>query len=285
MESFAAWEWILKVDFNKEDMMKKVKNVKQEKEQKKNKMRRKNKIKRKKKLRRNKIMLAVGTIIAVCLFVVLANVSYGRLLGNWETIRERILVSDRSYLDMPADGRWCVVLDPGHGGRDPGAVHGGVMEKDLNLAMAFRVRDYLEEMGYRVVLTREDDSAVSLSERAAIARRANANVVVSIHHNAVENNTVAEGIETWYYDERHEMNRVFAEMMQREMVNSTGAEDRGLFIGRRLTLLRNLSMPACLVEVGFMTSGRERAQLVCPEYQQRIARGIANGVDAFFSAL
>jgi len=182
------------------------------------------------------------------------------------------------------DGRTRVVLDPGHGGVDPGAVRGSIHEAKLNLSLAFRVKEYLEDLGYHVLLTREDDSTVSRPDRAVFAQEAKAHAFVSIHHNAF-GDSVTNGIETWYNDRMNAQNRSLSRDVQNELVAATKARNRGLRVTRDLMLLRQdtLDMPACLVEVGFLSSDRERALLIRPDYQDKLAVGIAAGIDKFLT--
>jgi len=175
-----------------------------------------------------------------------------------------------------------IIIDPGHGGKDfPGCVYGNFMEKDLNLQLAFKVRDSLKALGYQVILTREEDKAVSLEDRKLIAEKYQAVAFISLHHNAQENDTVTEGIETWYNGMAHELNQSFAEYIQQETVNKTNARDRGLKRSDEMTLLQGLTMPSCLIEVGFLSSDNERARLVDSNYQDKIVQGIVDGIVIF----
>jgi N-acetylmuramoyl-L-alanine amidase CwlD len=185
---------------------------------------------------------------------------------------------------LPDDGRIHIVLDPGHGGIDPGANRGSLLEKDLNLSLSFIIREYLEELGYHVTMTREDDRTVSRPDRALHAQNVSADAFISIHHNAFDD-TVTHGIETIYNDRRNAQNRTLSRYIQNELVAFTGARNRGARVNRDLVLLRQetLTMPSCIVEVGFISSTRERALLLCPEYQDKLARGIVNGIERFFS--
>jgi N-acetylmuramoyl-L-alanine amidase len=176
-----------------------------------------------------------------------------------------------------------IVLDPGHGGHDPGCVYGGYFEKDLNLSLALKVRDALKEQGFLVLLTREDDSAVSPEDRAAIPQNAGADIFISIHHNSLEDDTVTEGIETWYNDGMNRLNASFAGYIQNEVSSATGGKNRKLKISDRLIVLQGASMPSCLLEAGFLSSDKERMLLVTGNYQDKLARGIADGIVRFFN--
>jgi N-acetylmuramoyl-L-alanine amidase len=167
---------------------------------------------------------------------------------------------------------------------DPGSNRGTLLEKDLNLALSFRVRDILVEMGYHVFMTREDDRTVSRPDRAVLAWGVNADVFVSIHHNAFTD-TVTHGIETLFNDQRNPLNRTLAQTIQTELIAATQARDRGILRNRDLVLLRQetLTMPAAMVEAGFISSDRERALLLDPDYQAKLAESIAAGIHRFFT--
>jgi len=177
-----------------------------------------------------------------------------------------------------------VAIDPGHGGEfSPGCVVGDVLEKDQNLALAFRVRDLLRQRGYRVMMLREADIDIALANRPRIAMQEGADIFISIHHNFHEDQTV-EGVETWYNSEANAGNKGLAQCIQSAIVSSTEARDRGIKLSNQFIVLQGSSVPACLVEAGFLSNPEERALLLAPEYQDRIARGIAEGIDAYYRA-
>ena len=186
---------------------------------------------------------------------------------------------------LPKDGlRFCIAIDPGHGGEgNPGCVFGDAMEKDLNLFLAFMLRDVLEDMGYRVVLTRTDDTPVDLPDRPVLALAENADIFISIHHNSQENGIDATGIETLYNDGASPRNPSLAASVQKATIDATQAVDRGTKVRNELAVLTMEDLPACLVEVGFLSSPEERALLVTDNYRSKLARGIARGIDEFLS--
>ncbi len=175
-----------------------------------------------------------------------------------------------------------VVIDPGHGGEDEGCSGGGVLEKDVNLEIAKAVRDRLCEMGYRVLMTREADSAYTTEERVQKANAAEADLYVSIHQNACEDSE-PNGVEAWYCEDGgSDQSERLARLMEKYVVQFTGAGEREISETDSLYVLRETTMPSCLVETGFLTNAAERARLTDPEYQAAIAEGIANGVDLYF---
>ncbi len=150
-----------------------------------------------------------------------------------------------------------VALDPGHGGADPGAVRDGVLEKDMNLEVARTAGELLVKRGYRVVATRDADVAVALSERVRIATMAGADILVSVHCNAVEDDE-PHGIETWY-QQGDAGGRALAGAVQARAVAITNAKDRRIkATNGRIYVLRWAGRPAALVEMGFLSNMTER---------------------------
>ena len=177
-----------------------------------------------------------------------------------------------------------VVVDPAHGGRDPGANSDGVFEKDVTLAVANKVSALAGEYpGLRVVLTRSTDAEVVSDERIAIANREGAALYVAIHVNAF-NKPTATGIETWV-DTTHtsgDPSWTFARSVEKAVVASTSAKDRG--VRTQDLFLKRLTIPAAATEVGFITSPDERTKLLDPTYQDLVARGILQGVCDYVAA-
>ena len=185
-------------------------------------------------------------------------------------------------LFMPKDDDdFHVVLDPGHGGEDPGAVVGEIYEKDINLSVALLVHDILSAQdGVTVSMTRNDDSFPSLSERAEFANREGADLYVSIHANALDDETYS-GLFTFYHPNKRSSKEI-AELIQDSASNASGAINRGVR-SENYVVLRETDMPAVLVETGFMTCPEELSLLIDDEYQTKIAKGISEGILAFIS--
>jgi N-acetylmuramoyl-L-alanine amidase len=175
------------------------------------------------------------------------------------------------------DGTFLVVLDPGHGDTDPGAVVGETAEKEINLAVALLVREQLEQQpGITVSMTRQDDTFLSLSERAQLANQGGADLFVSIHANALEDNDSYSGIFTFYHPDKSE-DRALAAKIQKAVTAACGAIDRGVR-SADYAVLRETGMDAVLIETGFLTCPEELAKLVDPDYQALLAQGIAEGI-------
>ncbi len=176
-----------------------------------------------------------------------------------------------------------IVLDAGHGGKDPGAVVTGVKEKDVDLAVTKRVFS-LAKKDDRLdpVMTRNADIYITLEDRAQLADEVDAALYLSIQANACDCPDV-EGIETWV-DEIHspgDPSWQFAEILQSSVVQATGAADRG--VRSQELHLHATKRPAALVEIGFLTSKEERNRLTDPVYQGMVAQGIFDGILAFLS--
>jgi N-acetylmuramoyl-L-alanine amidase len=175
----------------------------------------------------------------------------------------------------PSKGRVVIVVDPGHGGKDPGAIGiGGLREKDVILPISKRVAEILKQNGVEVVLTRKSDYFVSLQGRVDIAERSDADVFVSIHANSAgANRPGVNGLETYYYESGQRL----AQSVHRNILRSVNIKDRGVRKAR-FYVLRKSSMPSILVETGFLTGREDASNLRNSLYQNKMAEGIARGV-------
>ena len=174
------------------------------------------------------------------------------------------------------NGRFTVVIDPGHGGRDPGAVGiGGLQEKVVVNDIAPQVAAILREQGANVVMTRDSDYELDLAPRVQIAERANATVFVSIHANAISlSRPEVNGLETFYASDAGQR---FANTVHATVLNTMGMRDRRVR-SARFYVIRQTSMPAILVETGFVTGAEDSPNLANPEWRSRMARAIAHGI-------
>lgn len=207
------------------------------------------------------------------------------LLGG-SAFPKEIKTSFASTLTVPADAP-VVIIDVGHGGTDIGArTHQPYCEeKRICLQLARLVKKHLNQMGYRVVMTRDTDVFVSLAKRVEIATQARGDLFVSVHCNSTRNPT-AHGIEVFFHDNREDKahgtaSRKLAESVLSRVIRRTEAVSRGVKKGN-FYVIRETTMPAILVESGFISNPAERDLLRNREYQDKIARGIVDGVDSFF---
>jgi N-acetylmuramoyl-L-alanine amidase len=179
-------------------------------------------------------------------------------------------------LPQVPDGRFVVVLDPGHGGRDPGAVGiGGLQEKTIVLPVSLRVAELLRDAGVQVVMTRSDDRTLDLEPRVDIANRANATIFISIHANAISlSRPEVNGVETYYYTDA---GRTLAQVVHAAMLAASGMNDRGVKQAR-FYVLRHTAMPAALLEIGFVTGRDDVPLLRDPVWRENMAQAIARGI-------
>jgi N-acetylmuramoyl-L-alanine amidase len=176
-----------------------------------------------------------------------------------------------------------VALDAGHGGSASGAVYENVMEKTITLPITLRVAELLEEKGYNVVLTRSEDVYMDLYDRCTVANNMGADIFVSIHANASGSNTAYQGIYTYSFPES-QRGAALAKCIQSAVVKSTGGVDRGL-LTNNYVVLRETEMPAALLETGFMSCHEELMRLIDPDYQEKLAQGVARGVENYLATL
>ncbi|WP_077857736.1 N-acetylmuramoyl-L-alanine amidase [Clostridium sp. BL-8] len=244
--------------------------------------------------------------------------------GSWITYNGSAYYLDQSGkmltntkingFNIGADGRreggngQIIAIDAGHDyGSDGGAVYtiNGVTYKevDLNIQIAAKLKDELEKKGYTVVMTRDEGEtpnygslSSSLAHRVDTANNTNANLFISIHHNAVDGIPTAEGVETYYSvhpkdaayggdldSDKIEKSKEIAQAINDKIANEIGANNRGIksdanaAVGS-LFVLRNTKMPGILIEVGFISNAEEAARCADPNSQQKIAEAIAEGV-------
>ena len=184
-----------------------------------------------------------------------------------------------SFYSQPNRNYYKVFVDAGHGGKDSGAPGYGKNEAEINLEIAKKVEQKLKAKNIQVKMSREtDDVFVELGERARLANNYGADVFVSIHQNSADS-TSASGIETYYHDKK-EMYKPLASDIQTDIINQTGAKNRGVK-SSNLAVLRESNMPSALVENGFVSNRDEYNKLVNQAYQDKLATGIADGVEKY----
>ncbi len=192
--------------------------------------------------------------------------------------------SDRITVQFPRSpvaGR-VIVIDPGHGGMDPGAISpSGVMEKDVVLAISLKLEKLLHDAGALPIMTRYRDEFIPLRERAEFANRARADIFISIHANSVARD-IPEGTETYVRTGAGTTTRFLAEEVQRQVVETLGLLDRGVK-QKNYAVLHPLKMPGILHEVAFLSNLREEAILIDPVWQQRTAEAIFSALNSYFS--
>lgn len=195
----------------------------------------------------------------------------------------RAIAANSSENLAKKEAQRAIVIDPGHGGADGGCMFDGIVEKEINRKIASRVVDKLRKRGYQVVLARKGDDFVDKEARVEEANRQNALLYVSIHQNSCELESVS-GIETWYDDsDAGKDSRRLAQLIQQETVRETNAVGRELVSDSGLCVTSKSRMPSCLIETGFLSNRKEREKLSTMEYRDRIAEGIARGIDLYLN--
>lgn len=210
--------------------------------------------------------------------------------GSSKQEREDQIEQGRSRValrKLPLRGKGLIIIDPGHGGEDFGThskTRPSYQEKNLNLSTAKLLNDYLRRKGYMTLLTRTKDVFIPLNERAIFANRRKPDLFVSVHYNSAPN-PKAEGVEVYYYVKgsdkaRAEKSKRLAKSVLDQIIYNTKAKSRGVKDGN-FAVIRETTMPAILIEGGFLTSNAEMQKIKDPAYLKKLAWGIAQGIDAY----
>ena len=177
---------------------------------------------------------------------------------------------------LPLQGK-IIVVDPGHGGKDAGAISGKYYEKVAALAISKKLETELKNQGATVIMTRDDDTFISLQDRVDISNNQDATIFISIHLNSSEK-SAPNGIEThWYKDNSKKL----AENVHTNLIKNIKCVDRGL-INSKFYVINHTVAPAILVEVGFISNIAERNELFEEKRQNATAKAIKNGVLEYF---
>jgi N-acetylmuramoyl-L-alanine amidase len=174
-------------------------------------------------------------------------------------------------------GAWTVAIDPGHGGADVGAVGiGGMYEKVVVFSVAHQVAEMLRRQGVNAVMTRSGDQEVDLPPRVSKASRVGADAFVSIHANSISlSRPDINGLETYYYASRQGYR--LARAIHNRILNNTNMQDRGIRQAR-FYVIRRTSMPATLVEIGFVTGSQDAARFNSAAQRTKLAEAITQGI-------
>lgn len=196
--------------------------------------------------------------------------------------------------NLPLSGK-IIYLDPGHGGPDGGAEREGIVEKDIALNVAKKVRDYLQGQGALVILTREKDEDLASPETKGYSRRkvedlkkrlklineSDADLFLSIHLNSIPS-TKWKGAQTFFSPHYKENKRV-AKFVQDELVYNLENTDRLAKAIDGIYLINHAKKPGALVEIGFLSNHEERNNLKSDEYQEKVAASIYKGILRYFT--
>ena len=194
-----------------------------------------------------------------------------------------------------------IFLDPGHGGRDSGAFYYNVAEKDLNMQIYRKLRAKLEELGYKVLTSRDSDVYVEfITERSRMVNKTNSDIFISIHFNATGSAySKASGIQTYSYSDepdypskinpywhnhpdRISESKRLAAAIHSSLLSETGAKDAGQ-LERSFAVLRETAKPAVLLELGYMDNFTESQQIRDSHYQDKLVAGIVKGIQKYYA--
>ena len=241
--------------------------------------------------------------------------SWYYLKENGQYVTNIYKISGKDHI-FKNDGRWVsevpegfvkgqysktIFLDPGHGGRDSGAYYYNVAEKDLNMQVYRKLRKKLEELGYKVLTSRDSDIDVDfVTERSRMVNKTNSDIFISIHFNATGNAySKSSGIQTYSYSDdpdypskinpywhnhpdRMSESKRLAAAIHSSLLAETGAKDAGL-LERSFAVLREAAKPAVLLELGYMDNFAENQQIRDSHYQDKLVAGIVKGIQKYYA--
>ena len=241
--------------------------------------------------------------------------SWYYLKENGQYVTNIYKISGKDHI-FKNDGRWVsevpegfvkgqysktIFLDPGHGGRDSGAYYYNVAEKDLNMQVYRKLRKKLEELGYKVLTSRDSDIDVDfVTERSRMVNKTNSDIFISIHFNATGSAySRASGIQTYSYSDdpdypskinpywhnhpdRMSESKRLAAAIHSSLLAETGAKDAGL-LERSFAVLRETAKPAVLLELGYIDNFAENQQIRDSHYQDKLVAGIVKGIQKYYA--
>ena len=223
--------------------------------------------------------------------------------GNGTWIKE--IKEEKSSDELPfATNNYqkVIFLDPGHGGKDPGAQYLGLKEKDLNLQVSQQLKTKLESLGYKVIMSRSSDVYLDfITERSRMSNETNADMFISIHFNATGHglDSGEDGIQTYTYlptgnipsvinkkwhdnPTRLKYSYKLGSYIHQSVLATTQAKDAGL-LAKSFAVLRETNKPAVLLELGYMDDSKESQKIRTKEYQQKLVDGIVQGIQQYYN--
>lgn len=221
-------------------------------------------------------------------YVQIPTGQYGWISGEYTSVKE--VASETSRSTTSRDGSThtrgiTLVIDPGHGGGDVGATGiTGLKEKNVNLTVSLYLADLLRSRGFNVVLTRNSDISLSLSERVAIAERAEAGLFISIHANAHLTNIFASGTETFYYQDKSTSPQSFylASLIQQETTRVLKLPNRGVKT-KPYHVIKETSMPSALLELAFLSNAVDEKMLKSNDFLKLGAEGVYRAILRYYN--
>jgi N-acetylmuramoyl-L-alanine amidase len=235
-----------------------------------------------KRKRRNRVVFAVRLVtIVFCVSAVILLACFGVYLFNRFRGKEDSVQTVQGIFnggkEVDTEYAGCtVVLDAGHGGSDQGTAYEDYLEKDINLAVTLKVKEYMELHGAEVILTRSEDKHVGLKERTTLANQYEADLFVSLHCNYYEKDDTISGLECYYYNDastgKAYADGIFQVISERGNVVVRDVKPENYYV------LRNTSAPAVLVEMGYLSNQSDRLNLLSEKYQDTLAEDLAQGI-------
>ena len=203
----------------------------------------------------------------------------GAIVASWKLSK---LTTNVSKEAKGTKDKVVIVIDPGHGGEDPGKVGvNDVLEKDLNLQVAQKVQKLMDEAGIEIVMTREDDNVPTakkkdLEERIQLINSTNPTLALCIHQNSYPDAAI-KGAQVFYYTPSEEAKEA-ATIVQEELRTVDPSNTRAIKANDTYYMLKNTKVPTIIVECGFLTNPEEAEKLTNEEYQDQLAKAICNGI-------
>lgn len=192
------------------------------------------------------------------------------------------------------DPKQVIIVDPGHGGIDPGKVGvNNALEKDINLSISFKLKTYLEEAGYEVILTRTDDNGLyslgdtnrkraDMKKRVDLINETNPALTISVHQNSFQQAS-SKGAQVFYHEKSTEA-RKLAELIQEQLkLVLNNGNKRLAKSNNSYYMLKNTTCPIVIVECGFLSNPEEADLLLNEDYQNKIAYAMTEGVKEFLT--
>ena len=257
-------------------------------------MSKKRKIIKKRRIKKSRLfILALLVLIGIFSISFLVKNVFGNAKDNKvdnknnvkEKTQQNIEIEHLSLENEKSNKKIKILIDPGHGGSDTGSKgFSGSLEKDISLEIAKKVAGVLsQQKDLEVILTRSEDTNVSLEERTDMANSQNIDLVVSIHQNAQNGASSANGTETYYPQHGINDSDKLAKSIQDTICLYLNTKNRGIYPSN-VGILKSTDMPTALVEVGFLTNEKDEKKLKSQSYQNKMAEGIAQGILSYIDS-
>lgn len=227
---------------------------------------------------RKKWLVWIGVIISLLLIMLVIKFTKNETIAT---------------MNLPATAK-VVIIDPGHGGIDPGAVaKDGTIEKDINLSIGLHLREYLEQSGAYVIMTRDTDKGLytnssknkkraDLEKRKEIVQNSGGDLFISIHLNSFTQNRYY-GAQT-FYPKENLLGKELARIIQEELIKNLDTDNTRVPLPREdIYIIRDLNLPSILVECGFLSNPQELKKLKDSDYQKKIAWALYVGIQRYFN--